>query len=139
VEPAPALIDERELRGAQAVIAALLLGAFVFQVPLLVLALFVITAAGAVAGPGANALHAGFRTLIGPRLRPATETVAAQDARMLDIAAAVLLAIAGLAFLVGIDPLAWFFVLVEAAVATTEATTGYNAAVALLDRLRPRD
>jgi Domain of unknown function (DUF4395) len=136
VEPQTPHLDERELRFSQGAIGALLLGAFVFQMPLLVLAVTLITALGAAVGPLANAFHALFRTLVGPRLRTPEDTVPAASARILDILATGLLVIACAAFAVEIDAVGWFFVLVEAAVAAIAATTGYNAAAALLERLR---
>jgi hypothetical protein len=134
--PANRALDERELRGAQGVVGAALLGAFVFRVPLLVVAITVVVAVGAVAGPRANAFHAAYRALLGNRLRPGAETVPASHARALDIVATVLLALACAALAVDIDVVAWLLVLVEAVIAVVAATTGWNAAVVALDRLR---
>jgi hypothetical protein len=138
MEPAsPHAIDEREVRSAQAAVGVLLLGAFVFRVPPLVAGVAVVVAIGAAVGPGANALHAVYRAVIGPRLKPPEETVPAGDARALDILATGLLILACAAFVVGIDVLGWFFTLVEAAIAVVTATTGFNTATAILERIRP--
>ena len=40
------------------------------------------------------------------------------------------------AFGIGVDAIAWAFALLAAAVATVEATTGFNAATALAELLR---
>jgi hypothetical protein len=136
--PSPPL-DERELRAAQAAVGALLFGAFVFRVPLLVVAITVAVAAGAALGPTANALHMGYRALVAPRLKPAEQTVPVTDVRALDVLATALLLVACAGFLVGIDPLAWFFVVIEAIVAAIAATTGVNAATVLYDRIARRD
>jgi hypothetical protein len=138
VEPAaPQPIDEREVRSAQAAVGVLLLGAFVFRVPPLVAGVTVVVAIGAAVGPAANAFHAVYRAVVGPRLKPPEETVPTGDARALDLLATGLLLLACAAFLVGIDVLGWFFTLVEAAIAVVTATTGFNAANAILERLRP--
>ena len=56
--------------------------------------------------------------------------------RALDLLGGGLLVVASLAFVVGIDLIGWFFVLVEAGIAAVAATTGVNAAHALLEQLR---
>ena len=57
---------------------------------------------------------------------------------LLDALDAALLVIASAGFAVGIDSIAWAFALLAAAVATVEATTGFNAATALAELLRRR-
>jgi Domain of unknown function (DUF4395) len=136
VQPEPSAIDERELRAAQGTIAVLLLGAFVFRVPVLALGIAVVVALGAAFGSRVNAFHAAYRAAVGPRLQPPVEVVAPDAVRALDALAAALLLLGSAAFAIGVDAVGWILVLVEAAVATVEATTGYNAALALLERLR---
>ncbi len=129
-------LDERELRAAQGAIAVLLLGAFVFRVPAVVVGIAVIVAIGAAFGPDVNAFNATYRAVIGPRLAGARDVVTRSSARALDALDAALLVIASAAFAVGIDSIGWAFALLAAAVATVEATTGFNAATALAERLR---
>jgi hypothetical protein len=136
VQPEPSTIDERELRAAQGAIAVLLFGAFVFRVPILALGIAVVVVLGAAFGPRLNAFHVVYRATVGPRLEPSEDVVTPEAVRVLDGLAAVLLLLGSAAFAVGIDAVGWIFVLVEAAVATVEATTGYNAALALLERVR---
>jgi hypothetical protein len=140
VEPArgPAPIDEREVRAVQGAIAVLLLAAFVFRIPLLVTGIAVVVLVGAAFGPRFNGLHVAYRTLVAPRLREAREWVDPTAVRVLDVLATALLLVAAAAFAVGIDGLGWLFALAEAAVAVVEATTGYNAAVELYERVRGR-
>jgi hypothetical protein len=129
-------LDERELRAAQGAIAVLLLGAFVFRVPALVVGIAVVVAIGAGFGPQVNAFNATYRAVVGPRLAAPRDVVTRNSARALDALDAALLAIASAAFAVGIDAMAWAFALLAAAVATVEATTGFNAATALAELLR---
>jgi hypothetical protein len=129
-------MDERELRAAQGTVAVLLLGAFVFRVPQLVLGVAVVVALGAALGPRFNAFHGVYRAIAEPRLRASGETVDAHDARALDVLATGVLVLATAAFAVSVDVLAWFLTLIEAAIAVITATTGFNTAVALLDRVR---
>jgi hypothetical protein len=129
-------LDERELRAAQGAIAVLLLGAFVFRVPALVIAIAVIVAIGAIFGPQTNAFNATYRAVVGPRLAARRDVVTANAARSLDALDSGLLVLASGAIAVGLDSVAWAFTLLAAVVATVEATTGYNAATALAERLR---
>jgi hypothetical protein len=140
VEPAggSAPIDERELRAVQGALGILLLAAFVFRIPLLVTGLAIVVVIGAAFGSRFNAFHVVYRTVVGPRLEPARAWVAPIAVRMLDVLAAALLLIAAAAFAVGIDGIGWLFALAEAAVAVVEATTGYNAALELYERVRSR-
>jgi hypothetical protein len=135
-EPGGTPIDERELRVAQAAIGVLLLAAFVFRVPSLVVGVAFVVAIGAVFGARWNGFHAVYRALVGPRMRPPVAVVPPEAVRVLDGLAAVLLLLASATFLVGIDLIGWFLALVEAAVAIVEATTGYNAALDLYHRAR---
>ena len=129
-------VDEREVRAAQGAIAVLLLGAFVFRVPALVVGIAVVVAIGAAFGPQVNAFNATYRAVVGPRLAAPREVVSRTSARVLDALDAGLLVVASAAFAVGIDSIAWAFALLAALVATVEATTGFNAATALADLLR---
>jgi Domain of unknown function (DUF4395) len=136
VQPGSGDLDERELRASQAAVAVLLLGAFVFQVPPLVVGVTVVVAIGAAFGPRWNVFHRVYRAVVGPRLQPPRAIAAPAAARVLDTLATALLLLACGAFAVGIDGIGWFFALIEAAVATVEATTGYNAAADLYERIR---
>ena len=132
-------LDERELRAAQGAIAVLVLGAFVFRVPALVIGVAVAVAIGAAFGPQVNAFNATYRAVVGPRLAAPRDVVPRNSARLLDALDAALLVIASAGFAVGIDSIAWAFALLAAAVATVEATTGFNAATALAELLRRDD
>jgi hypothetical protein len=137
VDPAQApSVDEREFRAAQAAVGVLLLAAFVFRMPEIVYVVTVVVAVGALLGARFNLFHAAYRAAVGPRLKPAVDTVPPADVRALDILATGLLVVASLAFVVGIDLIGWFFALVEAGVAAVAATTRVNAARALLEQLR---
>lgn len=129
-------VDEREFRAAQAAVGVLLLGAFVFRMPELVYVVTVVVGAGALLGARVNLFHAAYRAVVGPRLKPAEDTVPLSEVRALDLLGGGLLVVASLAFVVGIDLIGWFFVLVEAGIAAVAATTGVNAARALLEQLR---
>lgn len=133
-DPGPAAFDERSVRLAQGAIGVVLLAAFVFRIPLLVPIAAINEAIGAAVGPHAAPLHLAYRALVRDRL-PARPPVAADGIRAQHVLAVVLLGIASLAFLVGIDLIGWLFTLLEAGVAVTEATIGVNAAVALRERL----
>lgn len=128
--------DERALRSGQGIVALALLASFVFRIPWVVPVVAVIVALGAGLGPSRNPLHGAYRALVEPRVPSGGPTVPATAARALDLLATALLAVALLGFLVGVDALAWILVLVEAAIAAVAATTGYNAAAALAERLR---
>jgi hypothetical protein len=137
VEPGTSeTIDARELRAAQGTVAILLLGAFVFRVPQLVVGVTVVVTFGAVLGPRFNAFHGVYRAIAEPRLRASGETVAARDARALDVLATGILVLATAALAVNFDLFAWFLTVVEAAIAVVTATTGFNTAIALRDRMR---
>jgi hypothetical protein len=135
----PGFVDERAVRSAQGIIALVLLAGFVFRFPVAIPIALVVVAIGAVLGPQANPLHIAYRSLVEPRVPPGGPTVPARSARLLDIVATAVLAVASLALLVGIDPFAWALALVEAAIAAVEASTGYNAATALAERIRRDD
>jgi hypothetical protein len=134
----PAPIDEREVRAVQGALAVLLLAAFVFRLPLLVTGIAVVVLIGAALGSRFNGFHLVYRTVVAPRLRAPRAWVEPAAVRMLDALATALLLVAAAAFAVGIDGIGWLFALAEAAVAVVEATTGYNAALELYERVRSR-
>jgi hypothetical protein len=129
-------VDEREVRAVQAAVGVLLLGAFVFRIPELVYVVTIAVGVGALLGTRAHLLHAAYRAAVGARLKSARAAVPVADVRALDLLATGILVIASLAFVVGIDLIGWVLVLVEAGLAVVEATTGFNAATALVEQLR---
>ena len=138
MDPSPSSsVDERELRAVQAAVGVLLLGAFVFRIPELVYLVTIAVGVGApLLGTHANVLHATYRAAVGSRLKSARAAVPVADVRALDLLATAILVIASLAFVVGIDLIGWVLVLGEAGLAVVEATTGFNAATALVEQLR---
>ena len=137
MDPSPSSsVDERELRAVHAAVGVLLLGAFVFRIPELVYLVTIAVGVGALLGTRANVLHAAYRAAVGSRLKSARAAVSVADVRALDLLATAILVIASLAFVVGIDLIGWVLVLGEAGLAVVEATTGFNAATALVEQLR---
>ena len=136
-DPEPAAFDERSVRLAQGALGIVLLAAFVFRIPLLVPIAAINELVGAAVGPQAAPLYLAYRALLRDRLptRGAVAPVAADGIRAQHILAVVLLGVAALAFLVGVDVVGWLFTLLQAGVAVTEATLGINAATALRERL----
>ena len=124
-------------RFAQGAVGVALLAAFVFRVPWLVPGLSLLLAVGAVAGPQASALLRAFERWVIPRL-PAPRNaepevpVPAPTVRAQDALAAVILAVASLAFLLGIAIVGWALALAEAVIAIIAATTLIHVG----DRLR---
>ena len=116
----------------QGSIGVLLLAAFVFGVPLVVLVLSVVLAVGAAGGPRANAFHVGFARLLAPRLGPGGALIDRQTIRRQDALVAGLCAVALLGFGLGIAPLGWLVVIGAAIVAIFAATTRIH----LGDKLR---
>ncbi len=133
-------VDARTDRVAQGAIGVALLAAFVFRVPWLVPALALLLAVGALGGSRANALHRAFERWIAPRL-PAPKglapeaPVAEPTVRAQDALAAVLLAVAGFAFLLGIAFVGWALAIAEAVIAIIAATTRIHVAERLLRAL----
>lgn len=127
--------DERAVRATQTALAIALLGAFVFRVPMIVPLATLAVAPSAMFGPHAGPLHLAYRSLAANRVPPGASTVSGTAVRAQDLLATGLLAVGSLAFVVGIGVFGWLFALAEAGVATVEATTGFNAATALRDRL----
>ena len=136
-DPEPAAFDERSVRLAQGALGIVLLAAFVFRIPLLVPIAAVNELVGAAAGPQAAPFHLAYRALLRDRLpaRDALAPVAPDGIRAQHVLAVVLLGVASLAFLVGVDVVGWLLTLLEAGIAVTEATLGFNAATALRERL----
>ncbi len=125
-------IDARGDRLAQGSLGVLLLGAFVFGVPLVVLIVGGLLAAGAAVGPRASLFHVAFARLVAPRLRPATELIDPQTIRRQDALIAGLCAVAMLGFGLGIGALGWLVAIAAAIVTIFAATTGIH----LGDKLR---
>ena len=121
-------VDARSDRAVQALVGVALLAAFVFGVPWLVPGFAVVLGIGAVGGPAANAFLRAFDAWISPRLPGpdrtlADATVGAHTVRAQDRLAAVILAVASFAFVVGIGLIGWILVIAEAVVAILAATT----------------
>ncbi|HEY5172508.1 MAG TPA: DUF4395 family protein [Acidimicrobiia bacterium] len=130
-------VDARTDRVAQGTVGVALLAAFVFRIPWLVPGLSLLLAVGALAGPRANGLHRALERWVTPRLPAPSrtapdDTVAVPTARAQDGLAAVILAVASLAFLLGIAIVGWVLALGEALIAIIAATTRIH----LGDRLR---
>jgi len=130
-------VDARTDRFAQGAVGVALLAAFVFRVPWLVPGLSLLLAVGAVAGPQASALLRAFERWVIPRLSAPRNAepevpVPAPTVRAQDALAAVILAVASLAFLLGIAIVGWALALAEAVIAIIAATTRIHVG----DRLR---
>ena len=121
-------VDARTDRVAQGAVGVALLAAFVFRIPWLVPVLSLLLAVGALAGPRANGLHVAFERWVSPRLPAPWSTspeakVPEPTVRAQDALAAVILAVASLAFLFGIAIVGWALALAEAVIAIIAATT----------------
>jgi Domain of unknown function (DUF4395) len=130
-------VDARTDRVAQGTVGVALLAAFVFRIPWLVPGLSLLLAVGALAGPRANGLHRALERWVTPRLpAPSStapdDTVAVPTVRAQDALAAAILAVASLAFLLGIALVGWVLALAEAVIAIIAATTRIHVG----DRLR---
>jgi len=132
-------VDARTDRVAQATIGVALLAAFVFRLSWIVSILTIVVAIGALAGPIGNGLHRTFERFIAPRL-PAYDRTApgacidAVTVRAQDALAAAILAVATIAFVLGIGLVGWVLTVAEAVIAIMAATTGIHVA----DRIRRR-
>ena len=141
-EPVDA-VDARTDRVAQSAIGIALLAAFVFRFPLVVPVLMLLVGIAAVGGPRVNALCLAYERAIAPRLPArATATDADRDppvpvatVRAQDALATVILAVAGLGFLLGLGLVGWLLAIAEAVVAIVAATTRVHVAERLLRRL----
>jgi disulfide bond formation protein DsbB len=121
-------VDARTDRVAQGAVGVALLAAFVYRIPWLVPVLSLLLAVGALAGPQANGLHVAFERWVSPRLPAPRSTspeakVPEPTVRAQDALAAVILAVASLAFLFGIAIVGWALALAEAVIAIIAATT----------------
>jgi len=124
VDPSPVGgVDERGDRLVQGSIGVLLLAAFVFGVPLVVLVLAVVLLVGAAAGPRANPFHVAFAGLLAPRLGACATVVDRHTIRRQDALVAALCTIALLGFGLGVAPLGWLVVIAAAMVTILAATT----------------
>ena len=130
-------VDARTDRVAQGTVGVALLAAFVFGIPWLVPGLSLLLAVGALAGPRANGLHRALERWVTPRLPAPSgtapdDTVSVPTVRAQDALAAAILAVASLAFLLGIALVGWVLALAEAVIAIIAATTRIHVG----DRLR---
>jgi hypothetical protein len=114
----------------------LILGGFVFQWPVLVFVAGVLSALGAFVGPQVNPMHVIYRRAMAPHLDDPRVWEAPSAVRALDVMGAVLCGVATVAFVAGIDLIGWLLALAEAAVAAVAASTGFNTALIVRDRLR---
>lgn len=121
---APPPIDPRGPRFNQAVLAAALLGGFLFDwrpvVPLFALVLL----AGAAFGPRFGPFLALYGKVIRPRLGPPAEMEDPRPPRFAASVGVAFLAAATLAFAAGAPGVGWALALVVAALAALAATTG---------------
>ncbi|MGI9022678.1 MAG: DUF4395 domain-containing protein [Acidimicrobiales bacterium] len=120
----PKPIDPRAPRFNQAVVATLLLVAFVANWPLLVPALATVLLAGALFGPRFAPFLALYVTLIKPRLGPPTELEDPRPPLFAATIGALVLFGATTAFLAGNIDLGWILALAVAVLAGLAATTG---------------
>ncbi len=118
-------VDARSDRALQSTLGVLLLAAFVFRMPWIVVVAAVLAAVGALAGASRNPFHRAFAAWAVPRL-PAGETLPAATVRSQDVVAAVLLLAAIAAWGLGIAVVGWAFAMVEAVFAIAAATTGVH-------------
>ncbi len=120
----PKPIDPRGPRFNQAMIAALLLVAFVLDWPLMVPVVAVILLAGAVLGPRFGPFLAFYAAVIKPRLAPPAELEDPRPPRFAAAVGAVVLAASTVAHAAGSLGLAWILALAVAVLAGLAATTG---------------
>ncbi len=125
-------VDARGDRLVQGSVGVLLLAAFVFGFPLIVLVVGVVLAVGAAIGPRANPFHVAFARLLAPRLAAGGVLIDPLTIRRQDALVAGLCAVAMLGFGLGIAPLGWLIVIGAAIVAIFAATTRIH----LGDKLR---
>jgi hypothetical protein len=133
VDPSPlGGVDARGDRLVQGSVGVLLLAAFVFGFPVVVLVVGVVLAVGAAIGPRANPFHVAFARLLAPRLAVSAALVDPLTIRRQDALLAGMCAVALLGFGLGIAPLGWLVVIGAAIVAIFAATTRIH----LGDKLR---
>ncbi len=119
-------IDARGDRVVQSFVGVVLLGAFVFRIPLLVPIVGVVLLFGAGLGSRANPLLVAYVHVVAPRLAAPDALVDPRTARRQDVLLAGLCTIAALAFLIGISPVGWLFVIAAALIAIIAATTSLH-------------
>jgi Domain of unknown function (DUF4395) len=127
-------IDVRAARFELLAMAVVLLGAFVFQQVWAAPALAAVLAVGLGLGRRANLLHQLFLVLIADRLKPATGFEPESAVRFSELFAVVLLTLASLLFFVGVRPIGWLLVLIDAGVCALNATTGISVERAVRER-----
>jgi hypothetical protein len=127
-------VDARRDRLAQSLVGIVLLGGFVFRVPLVMPIVAIVLAIGAAGGPAANPLHWAFDRFVAPRLEPVTATVDGASIRASDIAGSATLGVASLLWLVGLGSAGWLLAIVVAIAAIIAATTRIHLADLLLRR-----
>jgi len=120
----PRPIDPRGPRFNQAVLAAALLGGFLFDwrpvVPLFAAVLFL----GAAFGPRYGPFLRLYAEVVKPRLAPPIALEDPRPPRFSAVVGVVVLTLAGLAFLAGSVGVGWALALLVAALAGLSATTG---------------
>jgi len=121
-----------------AVLAVVLLGAFVFRVEWAVPALAVVLAIGVGLGAQANLFRRVFTAAAEGRLGPVTATEPARDVRFSELFAVALLTLATLLFALAIGGGGWLLALIEAGVCAVHATTGMSVEAAVRERLLRR-
>jgi len=136
--PDSAPVDGRAVRAAEAVTVVLVLGGFVFRAPLLVPLVAIVDGLGGVVGLHAHPVHALYRATVARHLDPARVLEAPSAVRALHQLTAGLCAVASLALAIGVGIVGWPLALAAAAAAAVDATTGFNAAIALRDRFNRR-
>lgn len=122
--PSPTPIDPRGPRFNQAVVAALLLGAFVLEQRLVVPAVAVVLLSGAALGPRWGPFLFVYRHLIRPRLGPVTDLEDPRPPRFASLVGTVVLSAATIAFLAGYGVVGWTLTLLVAVLAGLAAATG---------------
>ena len=120
----PKPIDPRGPRFNQAMIAVLLLVAFVLDWPPMVPIVATILVAGAVLGPRFGPFLALYAAVIKPRLAPPAELEDPRPPRFAAAVGAVVLAASAVAYVTGSLGLAWILALAVAVLAGLAATTG---------------
>lgn len=120
----PRPIDPRGPRFNQAVVAIVLLVAFVANWPLVLPAMGTVLLAGAALGPRFGPFLAFYGAVVKPRLPPPPELEDPRPPRFAALVGTVVLAAATAAFVAGNVDLAWVLALVVAVLAGLAATTG---------------
>ena len=119
----PPSTDARGDRIVQALVGVLLLAGFVFREPIIVPILGFVLFLGAIRGPVSNPFHRAYAAWLRPRLHSDGGAIDAQTIRAQDAFAAILLAVASLAFAVGLSGFGWFLAVVEGVIAVLAATS----------------